>query len=180
MHNKITKTERKSLACVSKQGKIVQRQNWLHCHFFLISVLIRVCPALHPLLQILPMTLLSLFCVQFGSCNTHFQCLSWHALSGCILAPKRASCLIQPSLYPCDCCQVAFSLIAAESQMNLIGVAAHHVVNACTSSGWLINMAVLPSATIFMSIIINMNNSSLFGHFFTPHSLRRRWVLNFL
>ncbi len=50
--------------------------------------------------------------------------------------------------------------------MNLIGVAPHHVVNACTSSGWLINMAVLPSATIFMSIIINTNNSSLFGHFF--------------
>lgn len=50
--------------------------------------------------------------------------------------------------------------------MNLIGVAAHHVANACTSSGWLINMAVLPSATIFMSIIINVNNSSLFGHFF--------------
>lgn len=49
--------------------------------------------------------------------------------------------------------------------MNVIGIAAHHVVNTCTSSGWLINITLLPSATILMSTIINMNNSALFGHF---------------
>lgn len=42
--------------------------------------------------------------------------------------------------------------------MILIGIAAHHVVNACTSASWLINVAVLPSAIFLTSIILKYSS----------------------
>lgn len=89
--------------------------------------------------------------------------LELSALSLCILAQNTASCLIRLSPYPCDGRQVAFSLRAAESQMILIGIAAHHVVNACTSASWLISVAALPSAIVLTSIISIVNYSSPFS-----------------
>lgn len=59
--------------------------------------------------------------------------------------------------------RLLFSLRAAESQLILIGIAPHHVVNACSSASWLINVAVLPSAIVLTSVILKVNYSSPFS-----------------